>query len=42
MSQIYKVAHLKNNEIVTLYVFYGSKIDDENDSRKIQRAFRGC
>lgn len=39
MSQIYKVAHLKNNEIVTLYVFYGSKIDDVNDSEKIKERF---
>ena len=40
MSQIYKVAHLKNNEIDTLYVFYGSKIEGvEYDSEKIKERF---
>ena len=40
MSQIYKVAHLKNNEIETLYVFYGSKIEGvEYDSEKLKERF---
>ena len=40
MSQIYKVAHLKNNEIETLYVFYGSKIEGvEYDSENLKERF---
>ena len=40
MTQIYKVAHLKNNEIETLYVFYGSKIEGvEYDSEKLKERF---
>jgi len=41
MPQIYKVAHLKNNEIETLYVFYGSKIGEvEYDSEKLKERFQ--
>ena len=41
MSQIYKVAHLKNNEIVILYVFYGSKIGDtEYESTLLENRFK--
>ena len=41
MSQIYKVAHLKNNEIVTLYIFYGSKIGDtEYESTLLENRFK--
>jgi len=40
MSQIYKVAHLKNNEIQTLYVFYGSKIRNiDYEAEQLQNRF---
>ena len=40
MSQIYKVAHLKNNEIQTLYVFYGSKIrNNDYEVEQLQERF---
>ena len=41
MTQIYKVAHLKNNEIINLYVFIGNKLQGaEYDKEYLNKLFK--
>ena len=41
MTEIYKVAHLKNNEIKNLYVFIGNKLQGaEYDKEYLNKLFK--